>query len=71
MASDRIVAHTPEVQTELDALNKAWEDQTVYIIGKEFLEAQAEGPGQGVLAVACALDVFVEFGRTRGRSWRI
>ncbi len=53
------------MQTELDALNKVWEDQTVYIIGKEVLEDQAEGPGQGVLAVACALGVLMNWENSR------
>ncbi|KAK0733055.1 potassium transporter-domain-containing protein [Lasiosphaeria miniovina] len=34
----RSVEHTPEIQAELDALNKAHEDQTVYIIGKEVMK---------------------------------
>lgn len=32
------VHHSPEIQAELDALNKAYEDQTVYIMGKEVMK---------------------------------
>ena len=39
--------HTPEVQTELDALNKAYEDQTVYIIGKEVMKVKREKTVKG------------------------
>ncbi|KAK3332684.1 potassium transporter-domain-containing protein [Cercophora scortea] len=34
------VHHSPEVQAELDALNQAFEDQTVYIMGKEVMKVQ-------------------------------
>ncbi|KAK3942799.1 potassium transporter 5 [Diplogelasinospora grovesii] len=43
--SARSVHHSPEVQAELDALNKAYEDQTVYIIGKEVMKVKK---GKGV-----------------------
>lgn len=36
----RSVHHTPEIQAELDALNRACEDQTVYIIGKEVMKVK-------------------------------
>ncbi|KAM7190207.1 potassium transporter domain containing protein [Naviculisporaceae sp. PSN 640] len=36
--SARSVHHSPEIQAELDALNKAYEDQTVYIMGKEVMK---------------------------------
>jgi len=45
--SARSVEHTPEVQTELDALNKAYEDQTVYIIGKEVMKVKREKTVKG------------------------
>ncbi len=48
--SARSVHHTPEVQAELDALNKAFEDQTVYIIGKEVMKVKRAETAGGKVA---------------------
>ncbi|KAK5653067.1 hypothetical protein OQA88_9353 [Cercophora sp. LCS_1] len=47
--SARSVHHTPEVQAELDALNKAFEDQMVYIIGKEVMKVKRGGGVMGFM----------------------
>ena len=38
----RSVHHSPEVQAELDALQKAFEEQTVYIMGKEVMKIKKQ-----------------------------
>jgi KUP system potassium uptake protein len=45
--SARSVEHTPEVQAELDALNRGHEDQMVYIIGKEVMKVKRERSVKG------------------------
>lgn len=47
--SARSVHHTPQVQAELDALNKAYEDQMVYIIGKEVMKVKRGRSVKGFL----------------------
>ncbi|KAK3381774.1 potassium transporter-domain-containing protein [Podospora didyma] len=56
--SARSVEHTPEVQAELDALNKAYEDQTVYIIGKEVMKIRRTKSIKGFFRWI-VLDVFL------------
>ncbi|SPQ20721.1 f16ec11b-d533-4d9e-af35-b0c204aaa9e6 [Thermothielavioides terrestris] len=48
----RSVEHTPEVQAELDALNRAYDDQTVYVIGKEVMKVQRRSSLKGFLRYA-------------------
>ncbi|KAK3316900.1 potassium transporter-domain-containing protein [Apodospora peruviana] len=45
--SAKSVHHSPEIQAELDALNKAYEDQTVYIMGKEVMKVTRQKTVKG------------------------
>lgn len=47
--SARSVEHTPEIQAELDALNRAYKEQTVYVIGKEVMKVKCKRGIQGLL----------------------
>ncbi len=71
--SAKSVPNSPEVQAELDALNKAYEDQTVYIIGKEVMKVRREKSVKGFFRFMI-LETFLwirENSRTKLADWDI
>lgn len=61
--------YRPAVQADLEALTKAYEDQTVYIIGKEVMKVKRV-EYQGALAVRDSGDLAVDSGELKDQAGR-